>query len=147
MHIKGKNHWLKNCIGHEYVCVYGVGSRIVALKYWYLYFLPDTPETTSGLETGDEMLWNPPDLFSWHGLLVSILIWPICTKLVKTWNRLGIPLWCDAGVYHAKKSTDANEAGFPSVFESSKIKANGHYFTVVLVTDESWHILCRMVSH
>ena len=27
----------------------------------------------------------------WHGLLLSKLIWLICTKLVRMWNRLGIP--------------------------------------------------------
>ena len=27
---------IKSCIGHKFVCVYGVGCRIVALKSWYL---------------------------------------------------------------------------------------------------------------
>ena len=53
-------------------------SKAVALKSWYLYFLPDTPETTFGLETRDETLRNLQDSFTvhtrrihdpWHGLL------------------------------------------------------------------------------
>ena len=39
-----RQKWPIKCyIGHKCVCVYGVGCRIVALKSWYLYFLPDTP--------------------------------------------------------------------------------------------------------
>ena len=34
---------IKRCIGHKCVCVYGAGCWLVALKSWYLYFLPDTP--------------------------------------------------------------------------------------------------------
>ena len=83
---------IRNCIGYKCVCVYVVGCRIVALKRWCLYFLPDTSESTSGLEKTMES----PRLVHrvhgpWHGLLVSILIGPICTKLVRMWNRLRIP--------------------------------------------------------
>ena len=67
------------------------------------------PETTFGLETGNETLRNLIESFTvhgpWHGLLVSIMIGPACTKLVRLWNRLCIPCvttWCGAGVYRPK---------------------------------------------
>ena len=37
---------IKSCFGQNYECVYKVWCQTVALKSWYLYFLPDTPETT-----------------------------------------------------------------------------------------------------
>ena len=59
---------LKSCFGHEYVCVYEVGYRIVAFKSWYLYILSNTPETMFGGKT----LRNLLDAFTvhgpWHGL-------------------------------------------------------------------------------
>ena len=43
----------------------------------------------------DEMLRNLIDSFTVHGLLVSVLIVPTCTKLVRMWNRLGDPVEID----------------------------------------------------
>ena len=62
---------IRSCIGNKYVYVYEVGCLIVALKSWYLYFLPDTPETTFSFRNG--MLRNLLDVFTvhdppWHGL-------------------------------------------------------------------------------
>ena len=38
-----RQKWLiRSCIGHKYVCVNEVGCRILALKSWYRYFLPNT---------------------------------------------------------------------------------------------------------
>ena len=37
---------IKSCFGQNYECVYKVWCQTVALKSWYLYFLPNTPETT-----------------------------------------------------------------------------------------------------
>ena len=60
---------IRSCIGHKYVYFYEVRCRIVALKSWYLYFLPHTLWTTFRNET----LWNLLDVFTvhgplWHGL-------------------------------------------------------------------------------
>ena len=61
----------------------------------------------------------------WGTRLVSKhTIGSIDTKLVRMWNRLGIPLWWDASVYRAKHSSDAYEAGVPSV-RIEQIKAHG----------------------
>ena len=60
---------IKSCIGHIYVCVYGVGCRIVALKSWYLYFLPDTPVCRRPhvwFGDGNETLRNLLDSFTVH---------------------------------------------------------------------------------
>ena len=42
----GAKSSIKSCFGQNYECVYKVWCQTVALKSWYLYFLPDTPETT-----------------------------------------------------------------------------------------------------
>ena len=47
---------IESCIGQNYERVYEVGCLILALKNWYLYIPPNTPETTFGLDTGDETL-------------------------------------------------------------------------------------------
>ena len=75
-----------------------------------------------------ETLWNLQDSFTvhgpWHGLLVSILIGPTCMKLAcKYVEQTRYPI-CDEGVYHAKNSVEANEAGLSQCWESNKIKAN-----------------------
>ena len=63
-HISKTKSWIKSCIGCKYVRVYEVECQIVAMMGWYLYFLPDILETTSGLETGGETLRNL--LYSFH---------------------------------------------------------------------------------
>ena len=111
---------IKNCTDKKYVIVYEVGCWIVALKSWYLYFLPDTLECR-----GPRLVWRPewnttkpPRLVHspWHGLLVIILIGPTCTKLVRMWNRLSIPCvttWNDAGVDRNTKNSADVKPGFP----------------------------------
>ena len=56
---------IRSCIGHKYVYAYEVGCRVVALKSWYLYFLPDTPETTFMNESLRSLLLV--DAFTVHG--------------------------------------------------------------------------------
>ena len=53
---------IKSCLGHKYVYVYEVQCWTVALKSWYLYFLPQTPETMFG----DETLRNFQDSAKMH---------------------------------------------------------------------------------
>ena len=62
-----QNSSIRKCIGHTYVHVYEVGSRVVTLKSYILYFLPDIPEFM------DETPRNLLDAFTvhgppWHGL-------------------------------------------------------------------------------
>ena len=59
---------IRSCIGHKYVYVYEVGCRIVALKSWYLWFLPDTPETTFMNETLRNLDAFTVQGPTWHGL-------------------------------------------------------------------------------
>ena len=96
---------IQSCIGHKDVRVYEARLRIAALKSWYQYFLPNTPEITFA----DEMLQNLLDAFTvqgpWYGLLVGILREPTCTKLVKDVEQT--ILCCNyVGVYRANNGAD-----------------------------------------
>ena len=52
-----KGWGVKSCFGQNYECVYKVWCQTIALKSWYLYFLPDTPETTFDWDRR----WNPAE--------------------------------------------------------------------------------------
>ena len=115
-----------SCIGHKYVCVYEVGWRIVALKNWYLYFLPDIPGTKLQRPIADrnlgsarrsglghdcpmsETLWNLLDSFtsSWPmtrpgGEHTGKVYMHEASKEVRIWNGLGI--LCVTQVFTALK--------------------------------------------
>ena len=139
---------IKSCIRYNYVCVYEVWCRIVSLKSWYLYFLPDTSESTSGLAMKlrnllDSFTGSRP-LTSWLCLLISILITPKCTKLVRMWNRLRIAcvLWHRSQVFTALNIVLLPTKPASPVFN---VKQNGHCFTVVSAISECWHIKFRHV--
>ena len=76
---------IRSCIGHKYVYVYEVGCRVVALKRSYLYFLPDTTETTFMNETPLNLLdtfivHGPP----WHGTCFNMQHPPIRRLIVRS---------------------------------------------------------------
>ena len=132
-HISTEKWLIESCIGHKYVCVYEVWYRIVALKSWYQYCLPDTlfhrrPHMVWGGWFGD-WEWNAtefprlvhssqPRLLGKH----TELIGPICMKLLRMWNRLGYKAlgilcattWYDVGVYRTKIALMRSRA-FPVV--------------------------------
>ena len=82
------------------------------------------------------MLWNLLDSFTvhgpCHGLLMSILKGPTCTKLVRMWNRLRIPrvtMWCFGAASRCSLRYNSADAkpGFPSV--ESRTGAKIHFWS------------------
>ena len=76
---------IRSCIGHQYVYVYELGCRIVALKSWYLLVFSVRYSETMFM---NETLRNLIDAFTvhgppWHGLgPVSISDWTPLRRLI-----------------------------------------------------------------
>ena len=79
---------IRSCIGHEYVYVYELGYRIVALKSWYPYFRSDTPTFMN--ETTAE---SPRRVHSSRPILnYPILSYPV-SEMVRLQLVLKIAMW------------------------------------------------------